>query len=899
MNVFNKITLESLKKNKMRTLVTIIGVMLSTALICAVTTSVSSISDYAYENISYTEGSWHGGNINADKSILDTVSSSDKIESYVYGQQIGYADIESENEYKPYLYILGTSDNFEDVMPVHIISGHYPENSNEILLPEHLATNGNVHYKEGDTITLDTGKRITSDGYELGQFNPFLIDSEDTDISETEILTDLRTHTYTVSGFYERPVFEEYSAPGYTALTLDDKTASDRYDIYFNMKKPKETYTFTSELAQIGTDVAYVENDTLLMILGVSNFDGFYSLLYGFATIVIILVMFGSVSLIYNAFSISVSERTKQSGLLSSLGATKKQIKSTVLFEALTVSAVGIPAGIIVGIIGIGITLKSISKTIDSFTMSPIPMKLSVSWQAILSACVIALVTILISAWIPSKRAVKVSAIQAIRQNMDIKNTKKEIKTPALISKIFGLPGTLAHKYFKRNKKKYRSTVLSLFMSIVLFISASAFCECLIKTSELGFATYGYDISYSAYVNNFKEITPEELLEMIKKEETVDKVAYAFRVTKTAGISPEHLTDDAFSRVQKADSNSETEIPASVYFIDEHSFDSLLDEYNLDKEKFSDTSSPLAVTIDDSKYYDIENEKLVEIKYINSDNFDISMDFPKTIDGYICIDFEYDEHGEYFYIYRNINDSDDIMKLTKEEALAKTTLKSGKTIHERPYFISDSGEPISLIYPESMRNHIFENITSGFSSYSDYNYKITASDHKACFNALSKLLEENGFSDDYLHDYAENVEQERSMVSVIKVFAYGFIIMISLIAVANVFNTISTNVILRRREFAMLRSVGMTNKGFNKMMNYECLLYGTKALMYGLPVSFIMTYFINNIVADSISTDFIFPWSAVIISVLSVFSIVFITMMYSMQKIKKDNTIETLKNENI
>ena len=137
------------------------------------------------------------------------------------------------------------------------------------------------------------------------------------------------------------------------------------------------------------------------------------------------------------------------------------------------------------------------------------------------------------------------------------------------------------------------------------------------------------------------------------------------------------------------------------------------------------------------------------------------------------------------------------------------------------------------------------------------------------------------------------------MVSVIKVFAYGFIIMISLIAVANVFNTISTNVILRRREFAMLRSVGMTNKGFNKMMNYECLLYGTKALIYGLPVSFIMTYFINNIVADSISTDFIFPWSAVIISVLSVFSIVFITMMYSMQKIKKDNTIETLKNENI
>jgi putative ABC transport system permease protein len=137
------------------------------------------------------------------------------------------------------------------------------------------------------------------------------------------------------------------------------------------------------------------------------------------------------------------------------------------------------------------------------------------------------------------------------------------------------------------------------------------------------------------------------------------------------------------------------------------------------------------------------------------------------------------------------------------------------------------------------------------------------------------------------------------MITVINVFAYGFIILISLIAATNVFNTVSTGISLRRREFAMLKSVGMTSKGFNKMMNYECLLYGAKALLFGLPTSFIITYLIYFFVSHGAEISFVLPWSAIGIAVFSVFAVVFATMMYSMSKIKKDNPIDALKNENL
>ena len=184
-------------------------------------------------------------------------------------------------------------------------------------------------------------------------------------------------------------------------------------------------------------------------------------------------------------------------------------------------------------------------------------------------------------------------------------------------------------------------------------------------------------------------------------------------------------------------------------------------------------------------------------------------------------------------------------------------------------------------------------------SVRSYYFSVLSSDHAKSNKEIKTVLEENGFNTTNLFDHGQEAENERNLVMIIRIFAYGFIILISLISAANVFNTISTNVALRRREFAMLKSVGMTDKGFNKMMNFECLLYGSRALLLGIPVSVGVSAVIWYAVSQGYELEFTLPWTALGIAALSVFAVVFSTMLFSMSKIKKENPIDALKNENV
>ena len=151
----------------------------------------------------------------------------------------------------------------------------------------------------------------------------------------------------------------------------------------------------------------------------------------------------------------------------------------------------------------------------------------------------------------------------------------------------------------------------------------------------------------------------------------------------------------------------------------------------------------------------------------------------------------------------------------------------------------------------------------------------------------------------YIADYTQDKETSNAIVMIVNVFSYGFIILISLIVIANVFNTISTNILLRRQEFAMLKSVGMTKKSLNKMMNYECVFYGIKGLIFGLILAVLATYAMFNVMSEGFNVGFYIPVQSIVVVVISIFIVVFASMIYTMSKIKKDNVIETLRNDNI
>ncbi len=887
MNILNKVTWKNLKKNRTRTLVTIIGIILSVSLFTAVTTSVYSLQTYIVEVTKEQEGNYHGGIFDVDGIELSEIVSDEKAEMVTTLQNIGYARIDDiKNEDKPYLFIGGMDAEFAGMMPVHLLEGRLPESSREILIPEHLSINGGVNFNLGDEITLDIGSR-TMDGEKLGQTESFSSDEEE--------LGKEATRTFTIIGFYERPSFEGYNAPGYTALTLTDGAGPDSFDAYVRVKPMKDTYDFLGGYPDHKT----TENSDLLRFSGNSNENTMNAVLYSMVAVLSGIIMFGSISLIYNAFSISISERTKQFGLLKSVGATKKQIMNSVFFEALVLSGIGIPLGILLGITGIGLTFIFAKDILNSLwaggTKSELILR--VSPGALLIAAALGLITVLISAYIPARKAAKVSAIDSIRLTDDIRIRPGKVKTSRITYKLFGFDGMLASKNFKRNKRKYRATVVSLFMSVVLFISASSFTSYLKKGTSQVFEEMKYDISY--YLTPDQELNPDEVRTLLSSVEGVNASSYEYSDYYSQLIVPSEAVDERYKELVDQSyyepilkpQDGESIVNMHLIFLDDESFKEVLTENSLSEEEYLSKENPKALLYPSAKYFDSNDSRYYTFNVLKSGS--LAAKQIKILDDYEG-NYFIGEEREGQLVYHK-DDGEEEVLYPREDVIVERDLLFGEMIKEMPMMdINSSGTELKVIYPYSAMGNILEE-----SEEQVINMYFDVDDHAAVYSEMSKILKEADISYMRLVDRASYDDQNRAMISVINIFSYGFIILISLIAAANVFNTISTNIHLRRREFAMLKTVGMTTKGFNKMMTYESILYGLKGILYGIPVAIGVTYLIYMSMSNGIDFEFFIPWITVIISVGSVFLVVFATSIYAMDKIRKDNPIDALKNENI
>lgn len=887
MNILNKVTWKNLMKNRTRTLVTIIGIVLSVSLFTAVTTSVHSLQTYIVEVTKEKDGNYHGGIFDVDGNVLSEIVSDEKAEMVTTIQNIGYARVDGiENVDKPYLFIGAMDKEFADMMPVHLLEGRLPESSKEILIPEHLSTNGGVSLSIGDEVTLEIGLR-NMNGQKLIQTNGFMKDEEE--------LTKEATRTFTIIGFYERPSFEGFNAPGYTALTLPDGGGPDSFDAYVRVDPMKDTYDFLGGFPDHETKV----NSDLLRFSGNSNENTLNAVLYSMVAILSAIIMFGSISLIYNAFSISISERTKQFGLLKSVGATKKQIMKSVLFEALVLSGAGIPLGILLGITGIGLTFIFAKDILNSLweggTKSELILRISP--ESLLIAAVLGLATVLISAYIPARKAAKVSAIDSIRLTDDIRIRPGKVKTSRITYKLFGFDGMLASKNFKRNRRKYRATVVSLFMSVVLFISASSFTSYLKRGTSQVFEEMKYDITY--YLTPDEDMSADEVIDLLSSAEGVTASSYEYSDYYSTLIVPTDAVDERYRELADQSyfesilkpQDGESIVDMHLIFLDEESYKEVLIENSLAEEEYLLGENPKALLYPSGKFFDMNDSRYYTFDVIKNGSF-----FAKQME--ILTDYK----GAYFIgeerggqlVYHK-GDGDEEVLYPREEVIIERNLHLGEIIKEMPMMSTNSSSTeLKVIYPFSAMEKVL-----GESEEQVINMYFDVEDHGAAHMEMTKFLKDANLSSMRLVDNASYEEQTKAMISVINIFSYGFIILISLIAAANVFNTISTNIHLRRREFAMLKTVGMTRKGFNRMMTYESILYGMTGILYGIPVAIGVTYLIYLSMSNGIDFEFFIPWVQVIIAVGSVFLVVFATSIYAMDKIRKDNPIDALKNENI
>ena len=854
MNIFNKVTLQSLKKSRTRTIVTIIGVVLSAAMITAVATFAVSLQNYLINSSAVKYGSWHVEFLDVDSAFLQERSHDKGVRDTATIENIGYAALnDGKNPDKPYLFVTGFNEKAFKDLPIKMISGRLPQNSGEVLIPVHLSANGGVNYAVGDTLSLAVGDRVNGSG-KLTQHTPY--NPED----GSEAVVPKAEKIYTVVGICERPSFEEAAAPGYTLITASDPAdQADSFNVFVTLDNPREVQSYAKDKAGGYNTIL---NDYVLRFMGLSDDTLFNTLLYSVGSILVLLIMLGSVFLIYNAFNISLNERTRQFGILASVGATSKQLRNSVLFEGLCIGVVGIPIGLAVGIGSITLVISVIAGNFRNILLTDVPLTLTISVPALIASAVISMITILISAYIPARKAAKRPVLESIRQTNEVKIDSKAVKTSDFAQRVYGLEGMLALKNFKRNKKRYRSIVLSLTLSVVLFVSANAFGESLKQAAKQSVVDSDYDICFTT--QNMDESQLFRLYDKLKAVEGVYESSYQAVSTYSCTARASDFSERYREALGLASPDETVALPMDIQFVEDSVYLDFIKDLGLSAEEYTGQNAKMTAV---AKAKGDSEQSGKRSLYNMGDN--TSMDFtvvPGAVDGTA------QDQGK--TVSLTFVDTIPVDGIPRQSA----QVKSATFMIVAPYQLKSNFEPGS-------------DAVTGLTFRSDNAAQSVAE--------MKTVIQSEGITANYsLYNANEIFEQNRNIVFVVDVFTYVFVFMISLIATANVFNTISTNIKLRRREFAMLRSVGMSDRDFSKMMNFECAFFGMKTLLFGVPIAVLLSWLIyRGMDAGGAKIGFIFPWASLIISVIGVFFLVFITMLYATRSIKKENIIDALRDD--
>lgn len=884
MNIFWKLTRKTMRENRVRTAATIVGVILSAAMFTAVTTLCVSMVAYLREAFIWSYGNYHVCRYQLTGEEYAAMTGDERTEASLTSRTIGYAPMENESADMPYLLIDAVDDGFLESMPVHLTQGRMPENSRELLLPDHLYTRGNVQIKPGQVLELQVGQRY-SDGELL---------NEQLDFEENETLEDLTDYRFTVVGTYEEPTFESYKSPGYMALTLDDGQIAQRgiLNVYLRLDHPaRNLQSFLEDYDSFG--VVGSINNSLLAAEGANVYRNYSSILYGMGGVLIFLIMTGSVSMIYSAFSISVSDRTRQFGLLSSVGASRKQLRKCIRQEALLVGAVGIPVGIGCGLLGIWITIWALQDQFRSLMAAKIVMEMKVEPLAIAVAAAVAFLTIWISAWIPSRRAMRVTAIEAIRQNQDIYQRQRPVRMSGPMLRLFGIEGLLAKKYFHRSRKSYRGTIVSLAFSVMIFIASAAYGQTLFQAVGREIYLPVADLIYQYGSAEEKE----QMNAWLSQEETVEDSVWVRSDTVYIGKDENYVEEQYYldNHMEIADDGSNC-WAAQRCFVDDEAYRRILETYRLDEAQFLGKDNPPAILVNQGKiirYGDGSTRSVVEYRYVKEETRRLTVverkDYPSGIPKqeqsrwYSLLTWEEDT-GSWILSYENADGRQ------RQEKAGTHQIPVGAKIYDSPLGTYEG----TLIYPMSACPESLKEATTG-------EIYMKTKDHDTALEKLEQYLEEHqlGRGDAYLIDLYEREKDNRNIVILVEVLSIGFTVLMILITAANVFHTISTSINLRRRDFAMLGSAGMSPREMNRMLNYECLIYGIKSLIYGIPMGILMNLAIQHVLMNAELQTITVAWQIYPAAILLVWILVWITTRYARTRLRRHSLLDDLKNDNI
>lgn len=873
MNVIKRLTLANVRQNKKRTVATILAIIMSAALICG-TAGIAFSAIKSAENgaIAYT-GDFHVTFERLPENELKYVTENDKVARYFFSKDLGYAELDgTADPDKPYLFIRALDDTaLHGGFGIHLLAGRLPETETELLIPQHLITTGGIVLSVGDTVTFPVGRRVRDDGEILWQNTALWMHAEinddgsysysDADEAHTESLQPERTQTYTVVGVMERPdsTVEGFVAPGFTAYTcLPEAERNGELNVSVTFRDARHYRDYMDTIfANLTEEPSVFRNWDLLEYQGALSSET-RNFLTAVSVVVIAIIMVSSVFVIRNSFAISVAEKRRMYGILAGVGATPKQIRRSVLFEGFLYGVVGIPLGLLSGVGAIALLLKIVSLILgDMLGHFPLTYHLSV-WVLVIGA-VFSAVTIFFSALLPAVRAARIPPVEAIRNVQDVKTRRRELRVSPLTKKLFGIGGVIASKNLKRSRKKYRTTVVSLVVSISIFIALSAFVNMGKSSVRLVRTDRSYNvICFAPHKDRSVDGSSAEKLHRLAVAANADVWTTSRELTVMLPVS------DFASEAKKRETAQE------------------LADYRQNPGDWGDV---------DESYFDTF---FADVRILNDDYFKTYLEAigDKTPSDQAVVVI--DENG--------------VLNVKKGDAVVGTECTTGTeqvlTLTPTVFTVTPpmgrlegvhSDSPIFLV----SEAYFSEDVLSALPAPRTVVMHVPDAD--AAEQKLSQLTNTDPELAGYAYtNIAYEADQERRVILVAEIFLYGFISVITLIGVTNIFNTVTTNMLLRSREFATLRSVGMTDREFRRMIRLESLLYGLKSLLIGVPLGVLGSLGFYRIFSDRFSDlPYVFPLMSILVSIVFVFLIVALTMRYSLAKINKQNIIETIRRENI
>lgn len=918
-HIMNRLTRQHMAASRRRTLMTILGVIVSVAMITAVSIGAASFKNMFQQMAMEDSGYWHAMLSGITTEQAARLEKDGNVENLFLSRELMYgrlADGMIRNEEKPYLYIAEYDEKAFEGMSLKLVEGRFAENGQELVIPKHLLTNGKAELAVGDTLTVTLGRRYVeyagadAEKQYLGQNDPYLVGAETDESGEespVEQFEEAETRTYTVVGIVERPGTEGYYAPGYSAFTYLDASALSPEETVnarlFLHKVNTKLYDQVQELAADAgispEELSY--NSSVLMYYGVSGYRDFVLTMRAMELILIAIIMVGSISLIYNSFAISITERSKQFGMLSSVGATRKQKRNAVLYEGGVIGGIAVPLGLLFGCLGMAVTFRIVRTMLTSSRGGEVPLRICVSLPTLLTATGFSVLTIFLSAYLPARRASRISAIEAIRQTQDIRLTRKAVRTPRIVRWLFGLPGEIALKNLKRNRKRYRAMVFSLLVSLVLFTTVGSYvfyvtdiygmsADSNLPDISVYFDSQADDpelFSRLCAVNGIRQGGAYDIVTMsleISSEVTEplltkDAVEMRCRQYRRWGWEEEAIREER-RQMESGNSGMNSGVGIELILMEDDAYAAYAKQVGAE-EAPEGMFGGILVNWGRTK----TNGALLEAPML-------SVSAGETLKlAYVEREYDYetDENGTGDRNERIVFSQEIPVYLTAETK----ELPFGKT------YFSVTGD-VGLYLPKSQWEELAGQLPEGLreSGITNYYFSVEEDEDEAVEEELKAVLDGRATEEYSLYNRIAAARQDRQMLLAISIFAYGFIALISLICVANLCNTISTSFALRRREFAMLKSIGMEARAFRRMIRFESLLYGIKALLYGVPLSLLLTYGLyRSFTHGDIYTPFAMPWRIYGIGVAAVLLVVFAAMSYSSRKIKDESIVEGLKSE--